>query len=93
MRSGSFGYRENGGSKVTKASLQEGIFSMDFISTLQHQPLDIAKQVCLERIDNSTATPENKMKAQQAVTKAASLKNLLLTTSNFSLAHQGMKVL
>ena len=71
----------------------QGIFSMDFIKKVENMTYNEAIQAALDRINLSTATEANKMKATQMVTKCISVNRLLLGMSNFSLSHQGLKTL
>lgn len=71
----------------------KGIFTMEFIRSIERESLETAKSTCMVRIESSHATPTNKQKAIKIVSSASSMKNLLLAAGNFFLAHQGMKVL
>lgn len=71
----------------------QGIFTMDFIQKVEKMPFNEAVQAAIDRINLSTATEANKMKATQMVTKCGSVNRLLLGMSNFSLSHQGLKTL
>lgn len=71
----------------------QGMFTMDFINEVAREvDINAAKCTCYERIEASTANPDNKHKAKVAVNKATNLRSLLLTLSNFSLSHQGLAV-
>lgn len=72
----------------------QGIFSMDFIKSLERQrDLGIAREAAIKQIDESSATDENKTKARQMISKANTVQKLLLGMANFSLSHQGLKVI
>ena len=71
----------------------QGIFSMTFISGLQAMPLGLAQESARQHVVASTATAANKAKAEKAIQTARSTNALMLALSNFSLSHQGMKVI
>lgn len=70
----------------------QGLFSMTLIASLQVLPLGQAQEAAQRRVDESTATEANKLKATKAIHTARSTKALMLALSNFSLSHQGLKV-
>lgn len=71
----------------------QGIFSMSFISSLQAMVLCQAQEVAMQQVDASSASAANKAKATKAIQSARSTNALMLALSNFSLSHQGMKVI
>lgn len=71
----------------------QGIFSMNFISSLQAMPLSLAQEAARQQASASSATAPNKAKAEKAIQTARSTNALMLALSNFSLSHQGMKVI
>ena len=71
----------------------QGIFDMVFINDVNAiKDIIAAKTAAYDKIDASKATDENKRKAKAMVAKAANVKALIFGMTNFSLSHQGMKV-
>lgn len=67
----------------------QGIFTVDFINkVLEIQDLDEAKELAMERIEDSDAKEVNKNKARAMVKNAKSVRSLAIDMSNFSLKHQ-----
>lgn len=72
----------------------QGIFDMEFIHSVNGQTdLAKAKQMCMDKIEASSATDANKRKARAMVQLSNTTKNLLLGLTNFSLSHQGLKTI
>lgn len=71
----------------------QGIFTMDFITKVESMTFNEAVLATFDLINTSSATEANKMKATQMVNKAISVRQLMQGMVNFSLSHQGMKVL
>ena len=86
----------------------QGIFNMDFIVTVgKMADIVAAKKLAYEKIDDSKGvTDENKRKAKTMIAKATTIRNhnpqpqsattirnLIFGMTNFSMSHQGMKVL
>lgn len=72
----------------------QGIFTMQLITTISKtRELSMAKSLAEAAINDSTATDANKEKARELLRTSSSLKKLLFGMTNFSLSHQGMKVL
>jgi hypothetical protein len=73
----------------------QGIFTMDTITTVSKtRDLSLAKGIANAKIDASTtALPKNIEKARALVLNARSVSKLAIDMSNFSLSHQGMKVI
>jgi hypothetical protein len=72
----------------------QGIFEMSDITLVcSMSSLPNAKVIARAAIDRSTATQANKDKAGLMVAKATSPTKLAFGMTNFSLAHQGLKVL
>jgi len=71
----------------------QGIFTMDFIGSIQAMPLADASKLALEVIELSAAVPSNKTKASAMIQSSRTMKNLMIGMSNFSLSHQGLKTL
>lgn len=71
----------------------QGIFSMTFIASIQNQPLMLARELAVGQVNASSARQTNKDKAMKAIGLAKNTNGLLLALSNFSLSHQGLKVL
>ena len=72
----------------------QGIFTMDFINEIAVlKDLAAAKAKATALIDVSTANDTNKQKAMRMVHNARTCNNLVFGMTNFSLSHQGMKVL
>lgn len=71
----------------------EGLFNMTLINEVSKiKELPAAKSMVQFVIDqNSTATPKNIAAAKALVSKARSVHELLISMSNFSLSHQGLK--
>jgi hypothetical protein len=71
----------------------QGMFTMDFINEVSRmKSLPDAKAAVHNVIDASTANDTNKQKAVSMVSKATSLRSLLVSLANFSLSHQGLSV-
>lgn len=71
-----------------------GIFDMEFIthvSTLSD--VTAGKTAAFERIEASEANDANKAKAKAMISRASTMSKLLQGMTNFSLAHQGLKVI
>ena len=72
----------------------QGIFDMDFIKSLEKERnLTTAKEAAFKKIDDSKATDDNKAKARTMVSRSATVIKLLHGMTNFSLSHQGLKVI
>lgn len=72
----------------------QGIFEMQLIRDLEKiTNLELAKQRALEAVDNSHATDKNKVAATAMISKSRSVKSLLFGMTNFSLSHQGLKLI
>lgn len=74
----------------------QGIFTIAILTKIAERSqasLDVQKDIASRAILESSATDENKRKATAMVLKATSHRSLMLGMSNFSLSHQGMKVL
>lgn len=71
----------------------QGIFTMNFISSLQAMALRQAQDLAVQQVDICSASLSNKVKATKAIQSARSTNALMLALSNFSLSHQGMKVI
>lgn len=72
----------------------QGIFTMDFITEISKmKDLTEAKKMVTAVIDLSTANDENVEKAHALVAKARSIHNLIFSMTDFSLSHQGLKVI
>ena len=75
----------------------QGLFTMDQItriSTIRELgPMKTAALMLLESEQNAKVTEANRHKARSMISTAPSVKSLLLGLSNFSLSHQGLKVL
>lgn len=70
----------------------QGIFKMQAINDIAMlKNIDDAKAAAYKLAEEATASAENKAKANQLISRARSIKELLLGMSNFSLAHMGMK--
>lgn len=69
----------------------QGIFTMDFIKSIERKPLPDAKVLALDVVNASPATPANKQKATTMLNNSNTLTKLLIGMSNFSLSHQGLK--
>jgi hypothetical protein len=71
-----------------------GIFEMRLIRDLEKVTnLELAKQQAQEAVDNSLATAKNKAAATAMISKSRSVKSLLFGMTNFSLSHQGLKLI
>lgn len=72
-----------------------GIFSMSTIETVvKTRELQMAKSIALAEVHlNSTATEKNLALAETMILKAQSTLALGTGMANFSLSHQGLKVL
>lgn len=82
-----------GSKKRSELHLGEGIFPMHFISSLENLDHDTAIAKCLEQIKNSSANDMNKNKARSVVLNSSNMIGLLLSITNFNLAHQGLSSL
>ena len=74
----------------------QGIFTMDVLRRVAERfqaSLDVQKDIACRAINESTATDENKRKATAMVLKSTSHRALMLGMSNFSMSHQGLKVI
>ncbi len=72
----------------------QGIFDMEFINDVASiTDLTKAKSMAFEKIESTTATPENKAKAKSMVMRSATHSKLLFGMTNFSLSHQGLKAI
>ncbi len=71
----------------------QGMFSMEFINEcVSIRDIAALKAKVTAHIDVSGATDANKQKAMRMVHNARTVNNLIFGMSNFSLAHQGLKV-
>lgn len=70
----------------------QGMFTMAEITAISNMNLADGKAAAFAIVKASTATEQNKAKANAMINKAFSLKGLLLGMSNFSLSHQGLGV-
>lgn len=72
----------------------QGIFSMELITTVSKtRDIGLAKSIVLATIDaDEHALPKNKEKARIMVSQCRSITTLAINMSNFSLSHQGLKV-
>lgn len=72
-----------------------GIFSMSTITTVvKTRELQLAKSIAEAEVDaNSTATEKNRIAAKAMILKSRSTLALGTGMTNFSLSHQGLKVL
>jgi hypothetical protein len=73
----------------------QGIFTMDVITSVSKcKILGEAKGRALEAItSNETALLKNRIKAERLCHAARSVSELAIAMTNFSLSHQGLKVL
>jgi hypothetical protein len=72
----------------------QGIFEMRLIRDLEKVTnLELAKQQAQEAVDNSLATAKNKAAATAMISKSRNVKSLLFGMTNFSLSHQGLKLI
>ena len=71
----------------------QGIFTMEFISSIEKLDLATARSKAHDVVQASSATDKNKQKAAAMLDKASNVTKLMLGMSSFSLAHQGLKVL
>jgi len=74
---------------------EPGIFTMDLITKVtQTRDLVAAKQLAVAAIDAAeTARSENKERARTMVRQSATINQLAIGMSNFSLSFQGYKVI
>lgn len=68
----------------------QGIFDMKFISSLQGKNFVECECLAMEKIAQSSATEMNKNKAGLMIKRSPSVNSMMISMSNFSLAHQGM---
>lgn len=74
----------------------QGIFTvqaLNTISSMKNKPLVEQKKFAQDIIDASSAVESNKIKATEMVRSAGTHAKLLIGASNFSLSHQGLKVI
>jgi len=72
----------------------QGIFTMTTINNIAAtKNLNDARTAAHTIIEASTATVQNKKKAGEMVAKCASVKSLIFGMTNFSLSHQGLKII
>lgn len=85
-----------GSRKRSGIDIGEGIFSMDFItqiSTMKDIDIEKAKDLATAKIENSSATTENKESARMKVNDARNIDRLVITMSNISMKFQGLGVM
>jgi hypothetical protein len=73
----------------------QGIFTMGTITRVSKcKTLGEAKGIALEAVMSSeTALPKNRIKAERLCHATRSVSELAIAMTNFSLSHQGLKVL
>ena len=69
----------------------QGIFTMEFIKSVEDLDLIDAKAKAYSLIHSSTANVVNRQKATKMLNDSRTMKNLLLGMSNFMLSHSGLK--
>jgi hypothetical protein len=72
----------------------QGIFTMEFINAASRmKSIEEAKVAAHKVVDDATCTDANRAKASTLVMRSRHVRELIQAMTNWSLSHQGLKVL